>query len=356
MLVDDSNRRGPRVAVLAPDNFTPVTRTPWGGTQLAALKGLKSDVAQVVGESWEVSVEPAFPSLLAESGQALGKLIAEDPLYWLGSDVALGNTSLLVKLLDTADLLSLQVHPNDDHPDLSSTESGKPESWYVVAAEAGAGIYLGWKAEVTESDVHEAVTSEGDLTSILNFVEVAEGDFFVIAAGTPHAIGPGLMLVEPQRILPGRSGVTYRYWDWNRRYDREGKQSDQGEPRPLHIEAALAVTQFDGARGEAFVEQVMRRAGPADLDQTVSFCALSDPVADGALRFPPLSVGRIEGTGPFTLPSANNLRAVTVVGGSISIDGETVGPGRSVVLSAGGGEYALRCAGAHAIVCAAHPG
>ncbi|MFW2383231.1 MAG: class I mannose-6-phosphate isomerase [Acidimicrobiales bacterium] len=331
-----------------------MTRTPWGGTQLAALKGLKSDAAQVVGESWEVSVEPSFPSLLAASGEALGTLIAEDPLHWLGSDAALGNTSLLVKLLDTADLLSLQVHPGDDHPDLLATESGKPESWYVVAAEVGAGIYLGWKEGITESDVREAISNEGDLTSILNFVEVSEGDFFVIATGTPHAIGPGLMLVEPQRILPGRSGVTYRYWDWNRRYDQDGKQSDQGEPRRLHIEAALAVTRFDGARGEAFVTQVMRRAGPADLEKAVSFSALSDPDVKGALRFPALSVGRIAGTGQLTLPRSDAFRAVTVVAGSISMDGETAGSGRSMVLAAGGGEYVLECVGAHAIVCAAH--
>lgn len=354
MLADDSDRRRLRVAILAPDNFTPLTRTPWGGTEIAALKGLKSDASQVVGESWEVSVEPTFPSLLAGSGEALSTLISEDPLHWLGRDAALGNTSLLVKLLNTADLLSLQVHPSDDYPGLSTTESGKPESWYVVGAEAGAGIYLGWKANVTASDVHEAITNEGDLTSILNFVEVSEGDFFVIAAGTPHAIGPGLMLVEPQRILPGRIGVTYRYWDWNRRYDQDGRQSDQGEPRPLHIEAALAVTRFDDPRGEAFVTQVMRRAGPADLDQAVSFCALSDPDANGALLFPPLSVGRIEGSGQLTLPRSDAFRAVTVVAGSVSIDGETAGPGRSMVLAAGGGEYALDCVGAHAILCAAH--
>ena len=71
-------------------------------------------------------------------------------------------------------------------------------------------------------------TSSGDASALLRFVPVAPGDFFTIGPGTPHAIGPGLTLVEPQQVLPGRRGLTYRYWDWNRRYDAEGRPDPQG--------------------------------------------------------------------------------------------------------------------------------
>ena len=75
-----------------------------------------------------------------------------------------------------------------------------------------------WRRNVVE--IRESAAS-GSLVR----VPVTTGDFFVVPAGTPHAIGGGIVLVEPQRVLPGRRGVTYRYWDWNRRYDASGHAS-----------------------------------------------------------------------------------------------------------------------------------
>ncbi len=301
-----------------------------------------------------MSVEPSFPSTVEGTDDALADIIADDPLHWLGFDFGLGNTSLLVKLLDTADELSVQIHPSDDYAPLKSDESGKPESWYVVHAEPGAGLYLGLREGVTQDDMATVLADEGDLAALLHFVEVAPGDFFVIEAGTPHAIGRGLTLVEPQRVLPGRRGLTYRYWDWNRRYDDKGVRDDNGAPRELHVEDALAVTRFDRARGDAFIAEVRRRAPMVELESAATFLPLSDRVANDALRFAPLSVGRVAGTGGVRLPPSDVLRAITVVAGTIEVDGETCDAGGSMVIAARGGDVELGCDHVHAVVSASH--
>src|SRR5262245_61367779 len=142
---------------IRPDNFTPATRTPWGGTRiLSRYKPALIKAQEIVGESWEVSVEPSFPSRFADSSETLAERIAADPMSWLGRDVAArygGQTPLLVKLLDAADHLSLQVHPTDGDPALAAGESGKPEAWVVLDVDPGCGLYLGFREGVERRDV-----------------------------------------------------------------------------------------------------------------------------------------------------------------------------------------------------------
>src|SRR5690606_38348546 len=116
-----------------------------------------------------------------------------------------------------------------------------------------------------EEDVRRALAGERSLRELLRFVPVEPGDFFVIDAGTPHAIGEGLTLVEPQHVVPGLRGVTYRYWDWDRRYDAQGRPSPEGEPRALHAEHALAVTRFGAVERDAFVDEIRVRPRPLDV-------------------------------------------------------------------------------------------
>ncbi|MCA9563253.1 MAG: class I mannose-6-phosphate isomerase [Myxococcales bacterium] len=255
--------------ILQPDNFTPPTRTPWGGQRI--LQTYKAPISDqlaeskrgfpVVGESWEISVEPSFPShVRTDAGMIpLAELIARDSDAVLGDAARYGGLSLLVKLLDAALPLSVQVHPTDDYPALAQDECGKPESWYIVAASPGAGLYLGFKEGVSAREVEDALRSERDLSDYLNFVPVEPGDCFEIGPGTIHAIGGGVTLVEPQQVIPGKKGITYRFWDWNRRYDASGPEDPAGSPRQLHIHDSMAVTDFEGLRGEAFVESVRRR-------------------------------------------------------------------------------------------------
>jgi mannose-6-phosphate isomerase len=307
-ILDDasSTMAGPRR--LRADNFTPPSRTPWGGHKIRqrykAALALEGD--GLVGESWEVSVEPSFPSRAADGPETLAELIASHPEAWLGAGDAarFGSTPLLVKLLDAADNLSVQVHPADGDPALGAGESGKPESWIILDAEPGAGLYLGFRDGIDRPDVEGCIASGGALDQLMSFVPVAAGDAFVIAAGTPHAIGAGVTLVEPQYVAPGRRGITYRFWDWNRLYD--------GAPRELHVARSLEVTSWDEPRGDAFVQRC--RAAPTLVGET---SVKHECVVD----WPWFVVDRISGTGDLDTDACGTMLAVTCVSGSVVIDG-----------------------------------
>jgi Phosphomannose isomerase type I len=341
-----------RPVLLAADNFAPAARTPWGGWRLS--RGVKSawlgGAERLIGESWEVSIEPDFPGRLADGGTLLDYLLSE-PAASLGDEHTRGRrgTALLVKLLDADEALSVQIHPSDDYARLAPDEAGKPESWYVVAREPGAGLYLGFERGVREADVRSALETGASLVPLLRFVPVEPGDFFVIEAGTPHAIGPGLTLVEPQHVLPGKRGLTYRYWDWNRRYDAAGKADPAGTPRALHVDDALAVTAWERVTSDAFVDAIRLRGGPALTAGTARAEPLAGP---GGLDSEFLRVARITGTGALPLPFAGRLRGVTVLAGSVSLGDVLVEAGRSAVAPASFGEGHATLTDAHAVVTA----
>ena len=338
-----SDNRSPnnRPVLLRPDNFTPPSRTPWGGTRILERykDGLAIEGERVVGESWELSVEPDFPGRVdgpasgkpAIDGQLLEALIASDPSGWLGAEAAAGGCPLLVKLLDARTPLSVQIHPTDDDPTLAPDESGKPESWLVVEADDGAGLYLGLREGVDEGAMREAIESGADVSALLLFVPVAAGDFFVIDAGTPHAVGGGLTLVEPQRVLPGRRGLTYRYWDWNRTYDHSGRPDPEGSPRDLHVDDALRVTRWERPRGEALLPHVRVRAGVPDPASAPARVPLAGP---GALPSAALEVSALGGTGPLRLPASPGFQGLTVLRGAVTVDGLRVACGRTIALPA----------------------
>jgi len=349
------------VLLLHPDNFTPPSRTPWGGTRL--LAHWKRDVVadpsawqgRPLGESWELSVEPDFPSRVLGSADTLAAVLARDPAHWLGREARLGRngTGLLVKLLDSAEALSVQIHPADDYTGLSAEESGKPECWYVVHAEPGAGVYLGLRPDVTEAGLRAALEADGDVSAMLNFVPCAPGDFLRIDPGTAHAIGPGLVLVEPQRVIPGRRGLTYRYWDWGRRYAPDGRPDAQGAPRALHLHDALAVTDWAAPRGEDFVRQVLVRAGAPSVEAAATLTMLCGAAGEG-LSSDALQVARLAGDGPLALPAWDALVGITVLEGAVTVAGVTVTRGQTAALAAGRGATVAQLARAHAVLSAVY--
>ena len=342
-----------RPLLLQPDNFTPAGRTPWGGRRIAdSLKrnaGL--EVGGVVGEAWELSVEPDFPSRIVD-GPTLDEALRSDPAL-LGREAALGSTALLVKLVDAADDLSVQIHPADADPLLASDESGKPEAWYIIDADQGAGLYLGFRDGVSRRDVETAIDAEEAVDALMSFVPVSPGDVFLIEPGTPHAIGRGVLLLEPQRVSPGKRGITYRYWDWNRRYDAAGNLHLDGQPRALHRERALDVTDWDGPRGDALLERVRHRAGPAAIDRTAS---LESVAGDGGpIPSEIFSLQRLAGSGDVALPANDRLRSLTILDGHLALhDGETVfelGQGQTAALPACLGPLRIELNAAHAMLC-----
>lgn len=241
---------------LDPENFTPLARTPWAGRQIDLLfksKGIDRS-PRLIGESWEASCDPAFPSRIVGTDENLSTFISNNRQACLSQSlVAKGveNCEILVKLLNASEPLSLQLHPEDRDPNLTAGECGKPESWLVLHAEQNAGIYLGFKELISGSTLREKLQRGSDLAPLLQFVPVKAGDYFEINPGVVHAVGPGITLLEPQRVIPGKSGKTYRLWDWNRRYLADGSRDDQkGLGRELHIEPSLRILEKSSAQGQ----------------------------------------------------------------------------------------------------------
>ncbi|MFH1653101.1 MAG: hypothetical protein ABIE74_03505 [Pseudomonadota bacterium] len=140
--------------------------------------------------------------------------------------------------------LSVQVHPPKGY---ATDKPSKTEAWYVVDAEPGAGIYLGLKDGVTKEAFEAAARRGEDVTRFLNFVEAKPGEIFYIPAGTIHAIGAGLLLVEPQET----SETTFRVYDY-------GRKDKDGNPRELHVDDSIATIDWDAPRGDALVQSLLR--------------------------------------------------------------------------------------------------
>ena len=197
----------------------------WGGNRLVERFSKKCD-KNPCAESWELSFHPDGLTRIASGKTLKEAVVAED----LGLNVAgFSDFPLLIKLIDAKSDLSVQVHPDDEYALRYEGSFGKTEMWYIVDADAGAGIYLGFRDDVSRECVEEAI-KQGTLTELLNFYEVKPGDCFFIPAGTVHAIGRGCLILEIQE----NSNLTYRVYDYNR-VDKNGRL------RELHVEKALAV-------------------------------------------------------------------------------------------------------------------
>ena len=136
------------------DNYTPITRTPWAGDYInKRIKDvLDPDLEYNIGESWELSCDPNFPSQVVGYNFNLQELVEKFPEQILSKSLFEKNgqasVDILVKLLYTDQSLSLQVHPDDNSSLLNNDECGKPESWLVLDHLPGAGVYLGLKKKL----------------------------------------------------------------------------------------------------------------------------------------------------------------------------------------------------------------
>lgn len=256
--------------LITPDLFTPLTRTPWAGEEIG--KRYKSEVVpdakgKRIGESWEFSCDPDFPSRVMGAELSIPELVEAIPQEIISPRLAAQGASsceILIKLLNASEPLSLQVHPNDSDPSLGAGECGKPESWLVLHAEKGAGIYLGFNQAIEKDRLREILLNGDECKKYLQFVEVKAGDYFELEAGVPHAIGAGVTLLEPQRILFGKSGKTYRLWDWGRRYNNLGiLDVEGGSPRELHLEEGLRLIDSMNQVGSSYVNTI-RRSGVSE--------------------------------------------------------------------------------------------
>ena len=221
---------------------------PWGGRRLEALGKRPGDghpAGTVYGESWEVADLGAH--LLSGSqrgrtrvargahrGKTLRRLVAELGAALVGSASPTpdGDFPLLVKLLDTAEHLSIQVHPDESYAAGRLEWSPKTESWYVLHAEPGAVIFKDFLPGVGLDEVRAAAGTP-DLPGLLRRVGVRRGEFHHLPAGTVHALGAGVTVAEVQTP----SDTTFRLYDWTVEYDRP--------PRPLQIRQGLEALFLD---------------------------------------------------------------------------------------------------------------
>jgi mannose-6-phosphate isomerase len=207
---------------------------------------------------------------------------------------------LLVKYLFTAERLSIQVHPDDAAARARGHPRGKDEAWYVVSAEPGATIGLGLTRRVSPEALRAAAL-DGSIEHLLDWRAVAAGEFFYSPAGTVHAIGGGLSLIEIQQNLD----LTYRLYDY-------------GRPRALHLDAAVAVADPGPwtppfAPVEAGPGRTILAAGGAFvLEHWTQAGGIAANVPDGTLLIPLegdagsvwAAEGRIELPGPVDLLAA----------------------------------------------------
>jgi mannose-6-phosphate isomerase len=150
-----------------------------------------------------------------------GKRIGE--VWFAGGE----DLPLLAKYIFTSERLSVQVHPNDEQARARGLQQGKSECWYILDAEPGAVLGLGFVREVSRAELRAAAV-DGSIEELMNWRPVQAGDFFFVPAGTVHAIGAGISLLEFQQ----NADVTYRLYDY-------------GRPRELHLDDAVAVASLD---------------------------------------------------------------------------------------------------------------
>ncbi len=279
---------------LYPMHLKPVSKEIlWGGHKLKDAYN-KTAPFEKLAESWELTVRPDGMNVI-ENGTYAGMTLGEY-LSAAGNGVVSNGSvdrfPLLIKFIDAADKLSIQVHPDNEYALREENELGKTEMWYIVEAEPGAQLVYGLKNGVTKEDFAASVKA-GHIQDTLRFVDVHPGEVYFIPAGQIHAIGAGILIAEIQQS----SNVTYRVYD----YDRRGAD---GSLRPLHTAKALDVVQirteeeiralrFSAASGDpteiascAFfrVRKLVLTGIPQTLTAESSFLSLLCTDGDGAIR------------------------------------------------------------------------
>lgn len=193
----------------------------WGGQRLQKY----GYAGERIAEAWVLSFHP--DGMSTTGGRPVD--VALPRALWGDNCRGFDRFPVLIKLIDAADNLSVQVHPSDEYALAHEGQYGKTEMWYVVDAAEGAGLYVGFKRSMTVAEV-KAHIEANTLTDALNFFPVKAGDCFFIPSGTVHAIGKGCLIAEVQQ----NSNLTYRVYDY-------GRIGADGKPRALHVEKALAV-------------------------------------------------------------------------------------------------------------------
>jgi mannose-6-phosphate isomerase len=221
---------------LYPLKFKPILKDKiWGGPKLRDVLGKQA--SDKAGESWEISGVEGDISV-AENGFLAGNSLQELAEIYMGDLLGDGiyerfgvEFPILIKFIDAADVLSVQVHPDDVMARERHKTYGKTEMWYIVESDKGQ-LIAGFNRKLDQEQYLQHKNG-GSLKEILNYEAVAPGDIYFMPAGRVHAIGAGVLLAEIQQT----SDVTYRIYDWDR-------SDEQGKSRELHTDLALEAIDF----------------------------------------------------------------------------------------------------------------
>jgi mannose-6-phosphate isomerase len=265
----------------------------WGRTSLKPWYESTGTDA-LVGEAWLTG-----PECVVATGEEKGKRLGD----------IVGSFPLLVKMLFPAEKLSVQVHPDDEQARAQGFDRGKTECWYVLEATPGATVACGLKSGVTVEDL-EASVAKGTTEELMEWLPVKAGEMVFVDAGTVHAIGPGVTLLEVQQT----SDITYRLYDY-------------GRPRELHLEKGLEVVKTKTDAGKVKPKQM---EGFTRLIESEFFIVdLWEIPAGDAVEMPMDGIGcvaGIKGSGAVNEVRFGAGQAVVVPVGSVTItsqDGAT---------------------------------
>lgn len=256
--------------MLYPLKFKPrIKERIWGGSAILNKRSkaaARLDKSKPYGESWDLSSVKGDISVVA-NGFLKGNNLTEIIEVYMGDLVGEQHFErfglefpLLVKYLDCNDRLSVQVHPDDTLAEERHNSYGKTEAWYVADCKPGAAIYLGFKDLNITREEYLAAVAESRLAELLNRIEVKKGDVFYIPAGTVHALGAGIEVVEVQQT----SDVTYRIYDWDR-VDASGKG------RELHTALAVDAIDFEADADLLHKQYNLSKGGVAKVIDTQFF-------------------------------------------------------------------------------------
>ena len=273
----------------------------WGGSRLKEKYGKLTDT-EPLAESWELSFHEAGLTRLKD-GKPLSEVVKKEDLGENAEKFRF--FPVLNKFIDAKQDLSVQVHPSDEYALKHENSFGKTETWYVVEADEGAGIYLGFKKNVTREEFARSV-KDNTLIGLLNFFQVKAGESYFIPAGTVHAIGKGCLIYEIQQ----NSNLTYRVYDYGRK-DKNGKE------RELHVEKALEVTDFSLYRAPVFPKGVIAEC---------KYFRAEKISVEGSLNL---------------FSDGKSFRCITCVRGGGLLEEQRISAGDSFFVPAGYGEYSV---------------
>lgn len=285
--------------VQAPLIFTPILKSVlWGGDKICRYKDIPADGLEKIGESWEISAVPGHESVVAEgpyAGCTLNELVRRFGAQLLGSEVERhfgGEFPLLIKFIDAARDLSVQVHPNDALARKRHGSLGKTEMWYIIDADKDALIYSGLRRSITPEE-YERRVADNSFAELLAAHDSAPGDVFFLPAGRIHAIGAGNLLAEIQES----SDVTYRIYDY-------GRRDAEGNLRELHTELAKEAIDFE-ARADY-------KSAPLPVGQAECEVVTCDHFTVGRML--------VDGSAPLTILGPDSFTVLMCIEGSVKVD------------------------------------